>query len=216
MIRAILFDFDGVLVDSVEAHIQAWKAVVDDLGIKVDPLQIRLNEGSPAFQIIRRLAEKSGVQLSEERAKQLAREKSRVFQQQNAAVLFPDVATVLDTVRESGLRCGLVTGTTAGNLHTVLPNSILDRFEAVVTESDTLRGKPFPDPFLEGARRLNTLNSECMAVENAPLGIQAARAANMLCVALTTTLPAIYLKDADTILSSHEDFLQFLQERMLT
>ncbi len=214
MIRTVIFDFDGVLVDSVECHIQAWKTVVDDLGIQVDPLQVRLNEGAPAYQIILRLAEKSGVSLSVERAKELAREKSRVFQQKNTATLFPDVVTVLDTVYEQGLRCGLVTGTTPGNLYTVLPKSILDRFEAVVTESDTPRGKPDPDPFLEGARRLNTPNSKCMVVENAPLGIQAAKAANMMCVALMTTLPAIYLKEADAIFASLKDFMTFLQDRM--
>jgi beta-phosphoglucomutase-like phosphatase (HAD superfamily) len=83
-------------------------------------------------------------------------------------------------------------------------------FETVVTAEDTARGKPDPEPYRLAAQRLGVAPSECLGVENAPLGVQSAKAAGMLCAALETTLPASRLGGADFVFHDVEALSRWL------
>ena len=95
------------------------------------------------------------------------------------------------------MKVGLVTGTVQANIKAVLGNKIIALFDVVITETDVQRGKPYPDPYLRAAQKLDVTPEACLVIENAPVGIAAAKAAGMKCIALTTTLSPQQLDRAD-------------------
>jgi beta-phosphoglucomutase-like phosphatase (HAD superfamily) len=97
---------------------------------------------------------------------------------------------------------------TAGHLDQLrlsVPQSFLSHFNALITGDLVSRGKPDPEPFLKGAQRLSLTPQECIAVENAPLGIQSARRANIYCVGVCSTVDRNQLADADEIVMQFAD-----------
>lgn len=101
----------------------------------------------------------------------------------------------LAALRGAGLRLGAVTGTSRENAAFML-GPLAAQLGAIVAEGDCLRAKPDPDPYLAGARRLGVEAARCAVVENAPLGVRAAVAAGMTCVAVPTTMPVEALRAA--------------------
>ena len=92
----------------------------------------------------------------------------------------------------------------------LVPTGIVGLFDAIVTGDEVTNGKPDPEPYRTVAGRLGLSPSECLVIENAPLGIQSARAAGMRCLALETTLPAGRLPQADRVFSSAGDLRHWL------
>ena len=91
---------------------------------------------------------------------------------------------------------GVVTGGARSRVSAVVENHFSNYFECLVTVDDVERGKPFPDPFLRGAELLGLKPDECIVVENAPMGIEAAIKAGMTVIAVKTTLTEKYLDRA--------------------
>lgn len=110
----------------------------------------------------------------------------------------PGTLQLLHDVHGRGYRIGLVTGAARADARGVLELlGVLNLFEVIVSSEDTARGKPYPEPYLAAAAALDLPASACLVIENAPRGIQSARAAGMSCVALETTLPSEQLGDAE-------------------
>ena len=87
-----------------------------------------------------------------------------------------------------------------------VPDGFLEKFDALVTGEDTRHGKPSPEPYLKAVEKLNLRPEDCLAVENAPLGIESAKKAGLYCAAVCSTLDRSYLTAADEIFASLEDF----------
>ena len=202
MIEAVLFDFDGVLADTTRWHIEAWKKVLGELKIAVEPEIVYLNEGRPAFEIAQRLAENVGSQLGESDAKKLALRKNAIFRENHNSQTAQGAESLLRELKKRGKKTALVTGTVMENVRYVLSQEALQFLDIIITEKDTGRGKPAPDPYLRAAEKLNIYPSKCVAIENAPLGIQSALAAGMQCVALATTLHPRYLSAVNLIFAN--------------
>jgi beta-phosphoglucomutase len=205
--RAVLFDFDGVMADTPKWHVRAWQQILKSIGIDIEPKQVYLNEGQPARVIVARLAQRGESQLSQAEAIQLANRKNKIFRAINKAKPADGATELLTELKARGIKCALVTGTVVENLLNVLGEKFLSQFDTVVTETDVERGKPLPDPYLLAARQLDVDASECVVVENSPSGIQAAKAAGMRCVALTTTLSPDDLDGADYLFGSLRELL---------
>ncbi|RMD97632.1 MAG: HAD family phosphatase [Calditrichaeota bacterium] len=199
MIKAVLFDFDGVLVDSYKYHLQAWKFVLEPLGIRVQPQEVFLNEGQPVMGIARNLLKRTGRHFSDAEIRELVERKNRHFQAHNRARFIEGIPEFLRDLKQKNIKIALVTGTLRKNIASVLSPQQMRLFDVIVAEEDSPRGKPYPDPYLIAAQKLGVPPDECVVVENAPLGIQAAKSAGMRCIALTTTLPSQYLQEADAI-----------------
>ena len=90
-------------------------------------------------------------------------------------------------------------------MRNTVPKNFLKKFDTVVSGDRTFRGKPFPDPYLKGLSDLNLKREECIAVENAPVGIKSAKNANLYCIAVCSTLDKSYLKEADEIVEEFKD-----------
>ena len=210
MIKAVFFDFDGVLIDSMPAHVRAWKRVTTELGIEVDGHYFELHEGEkPEFTVKNLLAER-GVELSVERQRALIERKRELYRAEAPAGLIPDARRLIDALRGRGIECDVVTGSIRRNMEATLTPDELALFTHITTAEDYEHGKPRPDPYLTGWRRSGFAREECLVVENAPLGIQAARAAELKTVAIVTTLPAEYLREANHIITAHEELLNYV------
>jgi beta-phosphoglucomutase len=121
-------------------------------------------------------------------------------------------------LREDGVKLALVTGSNEKSVMKVVEEAGLDKaFDAIVTSDDVERGKPYPDPYLKGMEMLGAEKAKSVVVENAPLGIKAAKAAGAgYVIAVTTTLPDEYLTEADDIMPSFVDLEHCLARRLET
>lgn len=231
MLKAFLFDMDGVLFDSMKNHSEAWYQVMGErYGFTCDRSIFYLYEGSTGVQTIDSFFVKQrGRHATEEEWKQIYKEKSEVFTSLGPAEPMPGAAEVLAKVGEMGLTRVLVTGSgqvsLVGKLDEAYPG-VFD-WDHIVWGKDCPigHGKPHPDPYLIGLRkaagntalvdweranpfddRTITLNpSEAIVVENAPMGVQAAKAAGIFTIAVNTgPLDPQVLKEAgaDIVLGS--------------
>lgn len=199
MIDAVLFDYDGVLMQSHPYHVQAWRAefAASDFDVDVADEDVLLYEGSMAINIGRRLFLKSGIAITEEELTAFTQRKQERYRQITRATVMPGVPEFVDFLSEAGTRIAIVTGTSRLNLEKSLPASLIKKFNGIVTCESVERAKPHPEPYLMGAEKLGVPPSKCLVVENAPLGIQAGKAAGMRVAALLTTLARGHLEGAD-------------------
>ncbi|HOT95703.1 MAG TPA: HAD family phosphatase [bacterium] len=212
MIGALLFDFDGVIANSSDRHLNAWKMVLPPLGVEPVDLVLRRHEGEPAWRIAQAMCAHGGLEIDEREARRLGAEKNIHFRRETTPSVYPGVAEILDFAARSGIRTAVVTGTSRENLLHILGERC-DRFDALFCDGDFARPKPYPDPYLTAMRYFDLAPERCVVIENAPMGIRAAKAAGLYCIALETTLPSGELQQADLILPGHAALLQWLEQR---
>jgi HAD superfamily hydrolase (TIGR01509 family) len=195
---ALVFDMDGVVLDSMPTHLVTWQRTLAPLGIEPTAADLYPLEGMPTEQTAQRLTERlAGQACSETQAQQLAATKRRLFRELFNPTFVPGIVPLLYDLHGRGYRLGLVTGSARSVVdETLAPAGMLELFDTIVSGDEVSHGKPDPEPYRRAADALGLRPPECLAVENAPLGIQSATAAGMRCVALTTTLPAGVLSDA--------------------
>jgi len=211
-IRGVLFDMDGVLVDSQPNHVRAWRHVFAERGVELDPLLPLQREGEKAHDTCAWICERLGLDWPPEERDRLVAGKRAYFRSLPGTELFPDVPAVLDGLAERGIPTALVTGSTVVNARAIVPPEVWARFAACIAAEDVAQGKPHPEGYLKGCAALGLEPGDCLAVENAPFGIQAARAAGCRVLALTTTLPASWLEGADEVGDRHLRVLEIVDE----
>jgi HAD superfamily hydrolase (TIGR01509 family) len=195
---AILLDMDGVVLDSMPHHLASWQEALAPLGLDLDAADLYPLEGVLTERTAQLLTERlQGEACSVDEARRLAAAKEAAFERIFVPRLVPGIAPLLHDLAGRGFALGLVTGSPRS---VVAPNltstGVAGLFRATVSGDDVVRGKPDPEPYLRAASRLGLEAGQCLVVENAPLGIQAARAAGMACAGLVTTLPAEHLTAA--------------------
>lgn len=200
-IQALLFDLDGTLIDSMPHHQTAWQEWHRrrDLPFDNDSF-FTSTAGRANAEIMRELI----PGLSESDYADMGDEKEALYREiaTHSLELIHGVELLCDAGRERGMKLAICTASTPENMALAFGRFGLDtRMDAVVSPADGLRGKPHPDIFLEAARRIGVPPAQCLVYEDAPLGIEAARRAGMLAVALTTTLPAEEFQSFDNVLA---------------
>jgi beta-phosphoglucomutase len=196
--QAIILDMDGVILDSMPTHLVTWQRTLAPLGIELTAEDLYPLEGVPTEETAKKLTAKFlGEACSEEEARRLAHSKRAIFAEIFEPALVPGVGPLVHDLRGRGYRLGLVTGS-AGSVveESLVPTGLADLFEVVVSGDQVSQGKPHAEPYEQAAAGLGLAAGQCLVVENAPLGIRAAKAAGMGCVALETTLPAKRLLEA--------------------
>jgi beta-phosphoglucomutase len=198
---AVLFDLDGVIVDSREHHMAAWEAWA-----RVYAPHARAGYFVEMFGR-RNDAIIGGVlpDLTPERFNELAGHKEAMFRERARGNLtaLPGVAALLAELDARGVPKAVVTSTPRANLDLVLETlKMTGRFDALVAEEDALKGKPDPEGFLIAAERLGVEPPLCVVIEDAPAGLQAAKAAAMRTIGVTTTHARHALRDADLVVAS--------------
>lgn len=198
--RAVLFDMDGILYDSMPGHSRAWKQMCDENGIEADANEFFAYEGRTGASTIDILYQRQfGRNATQEEIKRLYARKSELFRAMGTPALIPGARECLRIVLESQALPCLVTG--SGQL------SILERLERDfpgafpaerrITAADVVHGKPDPEPFLRGMDKTGSVPEGSIAVDNAPLGVLSASRSGALTIGVRTgPLPEGALKEA--------------------
>jgi len=197
MLKGLLFDFDGVVVDSMEQHYQAWSAAFGQHNINIDRKAFFLLEGQGMQTIATLLAKQHG--LGSDKTISIIREKAEYFYTHHELRFYDYFLTMLQNLKSKDIPMAVVTGGHLERVKEVISNHLSHFFDALVTIDDVKNGKPAPEPFLTGAKKLGLAPEECIVIENAPLGIEAAKAAGCPVVAVKTTLGVMELARADFI-----------------
>ena len=204
-VRAILWDLDGVIVNSMEFHYQAYREVLAGRGRDLGRGQyLRELIGLRNYVILRRVL----GDLPNEEVTALAGEKEKAFRGLIAGnvTALPGADRLVRRAKEVGLLQAIVSSTPRANIEVMLQSlGLWDLFEVIVGEEDATRGKPNPEGFLVAAGRLGVPPEECVVIEDAPEGIAAGKAAGMRCIGVTTTRPAERLSQADLVVETLED-----------
>jgi len=211
-IKAALFDMDGVILDSMRFHVMAWKEAIAEFGYSVSEGLLYLYEGAIEPETAVELFKQNGCPIDCDMFHEIFSRQKALFREKYRSHVrpYPDVLSILEALRAKGLRLALVTSSHQEILEMILSEDIKALMNHVVTGDRVARRKPFPDPYLSAKDALCLESHECVVVENAPAGIQAAKAAKMHCVALTTTLESRHLSHADAVLSSHAELTRYL------
>ncbi|MDR0798600.1 MAG: HAD-IA family hydrolase [Dysgonamonadaceae bacterium] len=191
MIKAILFDMDGVLYDSMPSHAQAWYETMSAAGINAPAAEYYLYEGRTGRSTIEMLFNRDlGRAATEEEIKRLYTQKSKRFEalEYPESKPMPGAWEVLEKVKALGLQRIIVTGSGQKTLFDKIEQYYPGFFnrELMVTAFDVTKGKPDPEPYLMGLKKGNVRADEALVIENAPLGIESGKAAGIFTIAVNT------------------------------
>ena len=187
--KAVLFDMDGVLYNSMPHHAIAWQQSMAFFGIRMTESDAYATEGARGIDTIRRMVKKQkGEDISLEEAQKMYDEKTRLFHLMDEAPVMEGVVSLMEHIHAMKLTIGVVTGSG----QRPLINRLLRDFGAfldkqhIVTAYDVQRGKPAPDPYLKGMQKAGVEPWQTVVVENAPLGVHAGVAARAFTIAVNT------------------------------
>lgn len=198
--KAVLFDMDGVLYDSMPFHAIAWQESMKKFGIHMTTADAYATEGARGIDTIRLFVkQQQGKDISLEEAQRMYDEKTRLFHAMPEAPIFDGVFSIMEKIQRSGMTVNVVTGSGQRPLIERLLHDFgqyLDE-DHITTAYDVKRGKPYPDPYLTGLRKAGNLQpNEGIVVENAPLGVRAGVSAGIFTVAINSgPLPDVSLLD---------------------
>lgn len=188
--QVVLFDMDGVLYDSMPNHGVAWQRAMKEFGIHFTLEDSYATEGARGVDTIRKYAKAQlGKELSEEEAQQMYDVKAAYFHEMPEAKVFDGVIDLMQKIKASGLKIGIVTGSAQLPLIERVTRDFGEFVtkDQITTAYDVKRGKPNPDPYLMGLKKAgNYLPEEGIVVENAPLGVHAGVAAGCYTVAINS------------------------------
>ncbi|MCC6159533.1 MAG: HAD family phosphatase [Deltaproteobacteria bacterium] len=205
---AVLFDVDGVLLDSMSLHVDAWVRAGQELGIEITEDEVYRREGEKAEVSARDFVKSAGMMTTRARAAALLERKREIYARIAAAPkLFPGVEAVLAAARGAGLALAFVTGTSRAEMNAILPASVAEFFDASVCGDEVMHGKPNPEPYMTAARLLKLHARECLVIENAPYGIRSGRTAGCTVWAVRSTLDGDHLREAHRVIERIEDLL---------
>jgi HAD superfamily hydrolase (TIGR01509 family) len=214
MIKGILFDMDGVLVDSESYISEAAVLMFRELGINVTHDDFKPFTGMGENRYIGGVAEKYGKKVDIEKVKARTYEIYSEIVRNNLFPL-PGSHEFVSKCRNKGFKLALATSADRIKMEVNLREISLpaSSFNSVVTGMDVTRKKPFPDIYIKAAENLGLRPQECLVVEDAVSGIEAGKAAGCRCLGLTTSFTADALKDADwicdTLLNAPEEALNW-------
>jgi sugar-phosphatase len=189
---AVLFDLDGVLVDSTRAVDREWRAWAQKKGVDGDAI-MAIAHGVRTIEVIRRVA----PHLDAER--EARKIESHEAHDKEGVVVMPGALELLRSIPDG--RWGVVTSGSRLLASARLRFCGLPVPKVLVTADDVAHGKPHPEPYLKGAERLGFKPPECLVIEDAPAGIRSACAAGMKVIGIASTYPASKLMEADTVVS---------------
>ena len=204
---AVLWDMDGVLVNSGALHRRAWRLFLEQRGLSIGDQVFALGFGRPNEEVLPGFF---GPALSRTEIARLSAEKERCYRDlvaQEGVCPTPGIALWLERFCQAGIRQAVATSGCRANVDLVLAMIDAARYmQAIVSAEDVPRGKPEPDLFLKAADLLGIRPSCCLVIEDSVFGVQAAQKAHMRCLALATTHPADQIHGCDRVLPDMRSF----------
>lgn len=207
-VHAVILDMDGVITNTMPDHYRCWKVILDKIGIPVTRHDVYCREGQRGIHSVMELAAQYGIPINAGRAHEILKAKETCFKKILRVRFIPGVRTFLKRLHKNNFRLALVTGTSRHEMYRILPASLRQLFSVIITGSDVRRGKPHPEPYLQSLKKLGLKANEAVVIENAPFGVQSAKRAGLQCLAIETSLPRKYLKEADAVFGSVKELCQ--------
>jgi beta-phosphoglucomutase len=209
---AFIFDLDGVIVDTAKYHFLAWRNLATALGFKFTEEHNELLKGVSRVRSLEILLNIGEVQLTEEQKQPLLIQKNTEYlgyvNKMNAEEILPGINDLLNYLDSNNIKYAL--GSASKNAPLILEKvGLLNRFTALVDGNDVSKAKPDPEVFLIGAEKLNMKPENCIVIEDAIAGVEAANAANMVSIGIGN---ADLLKEANYVLPDTSGFtIDFLK-----
>ena len=184
---AFIFDLDGVIVDTAKYHFLAWRNLANSLGFEFTEVHNELLKGVSRVRSLEILLGIGKVTVSEEEKQAFLLKKNEEYLEyvykMTADEILPGVHDLLDYLDANHIKYAL--GSASKNAPLILEKvGLINRFSAIVDGNDVSKAKPDPEVFLIGAKKLNTIPQNCIVVEDAIAGVEAAKVANMVCVGI--------------------------------
>ena len=208
MLKTLIFDMDGVLVDSMHLHAAAWEMAFSEAGISISPQSIYALEGSNDRGIVENILYGKGISGSFESFSSIAVRKRALFNVMDVKP-FSGINECLESLSSNYL-LAVVSGSDRNAVNGILERYFNVDFDAVVSGDDVLNGKPDPDPYLKAVGSLGADIANCIVFENAPYGVEAAKKAGIYCIGIPTYVDPQLLGMADKVLVDHLSLLAFL------
>ncbi len=207
----MIFDMDGVITMTMPSHFRAWAKVFKDEGIPVSKLEVYKREGQKGLNSVLEIFAAYGKPITVKRAKELLEKKEKLFKV-NAAVRFvPGARSFIKEYHQKGIKLAMVTGTARSELVQILPKDLISCFDVIISGSDVKHGKPHPEPYQKAIKALKIDRGGALVLENAPFGITSAVKAGLFCIAIETSLPKSYLKEANAIIHDYKGLRNILK-----
>ena len=207
--KAIIFDMDGVLVDSMPYHAEAWKQAFAMVGIGIERKDIYELEGSNHKQIAELIFKRFGRKVTEEEIRELSRKKIEIFNRIEHVRPFEEILELLPILKQE-YKLAVVSGSNRETVHNIINTFFPDTFKVIIDGDDVNKSKPDPEPYLKAVERLRVPKGQCIVIENAPLGIRSAKDAGLRCIAIPTYLDRECMKEADAIADNHRELARIL------
>lgn len=213
MLRAVIFDFNGIIVDDEPIHFELFQRVLDEEGINLTEQDYYSRylgfDDRGAFSTA---YQEHGRALSQSKLAQLIERKAAYYREdiKSKMRIFPGVLTLIPELAQE-LPLAIASGALRNEIEMILSGiGLLTYFRAIVSAEDVIRGKPEPEIFLKALAQLNAAlkndqpvsPAECLVIEDSKEGIRGARRAGMKCLAVTNSHPAELLNEADRIVGS--------------
>ena len=205
-IKAVIFDMDGVISDTLDIHCRAESEILSGYGINISIKQIpeRYN-GVPDTEMFKDIFEKAN---KTENIQEVYDKKWKLMEKllKNNIRAIPGAIPLINILRENNFLLGVASSTPIEFIEQVVKTlDIKEKFYALTSTYEVKHGKPNPDIFLLAAKKLGTKPQECVVIEDATSGIQAAKNAGMKCIAITTTHKKEDLAQADKIIDNFSE-----------
>jgi len=206
--RAVIFDMDGVLINSEPLHQEVGLKMMQDLRIPINEEMFMRFTGATVFSMWETLAQEFSLKQNPD---ELTSTYNQLFTEKlvnsNDVTLFEGVLDVLKNLHNKGIPAALASSSSREVIETVIQKfGITHYFQVIVSGSDVKHSKPHPEIFLLAAKKLNVSPTDCIVVEDSTNGVQAAKHAGMYCVGFKPTGNHHELLDASTIIKSFGEF----------
>ncbi len=216
MIRAVFCDMDGVILDSMPYHVEAWKRAAKEFGFSLDESKVYLYEGAIELSSSKDVFKNGDKEITQKVFLDILNRQKEIFLKDYLEQIrvFEHVPELLNILKEKELKLALVTSSHKDILEYSLPYEVRSLFDVIVTGDDIKRPKPNPDPYLAAISATKVSPETSIVVENAPAGIRAAKNARCKCIGLCTTLPPspLIIAGADKVFNRHEELVSHFLE----
>ena len=201
--KAVIFDWDGVVIDSSAQHERSWEILAKEISKPLPDGHFLLGFGKKNALIIPEILgwaiDPAAITALSDRKEEIYRE----LVQATGVFVLPGARELLTALREAGIPRSIGSSTPRANLDAILPlTSLAELFGAIACGDDVTHGKPAPDIFVLAAQKLHMPPADCLVIEDAHVGLEAARRAGMATLAVATTNPLADLQYADAAVES--------------
>lgn len=202
MIKAVIFDMDGVLVDTEKYHEMAYIETARKVGVNLAKEEVMKSKGVTAMENIQRVFKEYKINEDVEEYALLKDKIYRNYLKGNIRLL-SGALDLLKKMKKKKIKIALASSGSKLNVGFTLKQLKIKKFfDVVINGEEVKKGKPNPEIFLKAAKKMKVKPKECVVVEDAVSGIKAARNAGMFCIGVATTFPRVKLKDADLIIDN--------------